>query len=346
MEKKTRIAWLDMAKGYGILLVVFAHLCEILLNIGVTAILPIYQWVYSFHMPLFFALSGYVFSAKEPPLRFLIKKAKSFLLPYLFLGFPMPIIMIVQSCQAGTLTTYSFIGTFKQFLLQERLWTLWFLTCLFCLNVLFYLCIKLLKTTSRLLVSSIVFPCLGLVYFKVLHRVEFPWNADVSLMAYPFFFAGYWCKLNRERIEQFLQEKGKYTIVAAAIIVNLLFSFISTKISGEWLDMYLNQYGIPLLVYPAAFAGIVYMVAFSKWFTAKPILYIGQNSLLYFAWHQTIVMPVFRWLIPETVFLTHIPNEWIASFLWVLIQLLLVVGSLTILNHLILHSKLKFILGK
>lgn len=38
-----RIEWLDMAKGYGIILVIFAHF-------GV----PLWgTWIYSFHMPLF-----------------------------------------------------------------------------------------------------------------------------------------------------------------------------------------------------------------------------------------------------------------------------------------------------
>lgn len=44
MEANKRITWLDAAKGYGILLVIFAHVdYSYLRNI-----------IYTFHMPLFF----------------------------------------------------------------------------------------------------------------------------------------------------------------------------------------------------------------------------------------------------------------------------------------------------
>ena len=44
-----RIAWIDMAKAIAILLMVIGH----------EASGNIYTWIFSFHMPLFFILSGY-----------------------------------------------------------------------------------------------------------------------------------------------------------------------------------------------------------------------------------------------------------------------------------------------
>lgn len=41
----TRIGWVDIAKGYGILFVIFAHL-----GVGYIG-----TWIYTFHMPLFFS---------------------------------------------------------------------------------------------------------------------------------------------------------------------------------------------------------------------------------------------------------------------------------------------------
>ena len=43
-ETKNRIDWIDMAKGYGMLAVIIAHICT-----G-----PLHAWIYTFHMPLFF----------------------------------------------------------------------------------------------------------------------------------------------------------------------------------------------------------------------------------------------------------------------------------------------------
>ena len=49
------IRWINNLKGFGILLVVLGH------------ILPrdsFGQWIYAFHVPLFFYLSGYLFSIR------------------------------------------------------------------------------------------------------------------------------------------------------------------------------------------------------------------------------------------------------------------------------------------
>ena len=55
MEEESRIRWLDAARGYGILLVIFAHVDYSFLR-GI---------IYTFHMPLFFFLSGYVFERED-----------------------------------------------------------------------------------------------------------------------------------------------------------------------------------------------------------------------------------------------------------------------------------------
>ena len=48
MDGKTRIGWVDTAKGIGLLLVIIGHLP--------IPLVPV--WIYTFHMPLFFFLSG------------------------------------------------------------------------------------------------------------------------------------------------------------------------------------------------------------------------------------------------------------------------------------------------
>lgn len=72
-----RIEWVDIAKGYGIILVMLSH-CYI--N-------KIYRfWFASFFMGLFFFLSGYTFHVRTPYLPYLRRKARSLLIPYLFIA--------------------------------------------------------------------------------------------------------------------------------------------------------------------------------------------------------------------------------------------------------------------
>ncbi|MCA0961861.1 acyltransferase family protein [Salipiger bermudensis] len=60
-----RVAWLDQAKGVGIVLVVVGHCWLGLAGSGIltdpATVATVEQLIYSFHMPLFFLLSGYTF---------------------------------------------------------------------------------------------------------------------------------------------------------------------------------------------------------------------------------------------------------------------------------------------
>ncbi len=73
-----RIGYLDIARGIGILLVVLGH------N-DFEAFSPFgQQFIYSFHMPLFFFLSGYFINTSIPFLDYFKKRFNSVLKPYLF----------------------------------------------------------------------------------------------------------------------------------------------------------------------------------------------------------------------------------------------------------------------
>ncbi len=72
MQRK-RIDWVDLAKGIGILLVVWAH-----------AKGPGANYIYQFHMPLFFLISGYLYSSKDSWPRFLWKRICGLYIPFVF----------------------------------------------------------------------------------------------------------------------------------------------------------------------------------------------------------------------------------------------------------------------
>ncbi len=62
----TRVAWIDTARGYGIVLVVVAHVLRGLVTSGILMPTQAFRfedsWIYSFHMPLFFFLAGLLLS--------------------------------------------------------------------------------------------------------------------------------------------------------------------------------------------------------------------------------------------------------------------------------------------
>lgn len=71
MEHK-RYDWLDLAKGVGIIFVVWGH-----------TLFPIHAAIDVFHMPLFFILAGITLKEMNMP-TFLLKKIDSIFIPYVF----------------------------------------------------------------------------------------------------------------------------------------------------------------------------------------------------------------------------------------------------------------------
>lgn len=91
MSNTGRVEYIDIAKGIGIILVVMGHAYQ----------MP-HDWfkvIFSVHMPLFFILSGYVFSFRtEEPFRAVLKKnARGLLVPYVLTT---GIIIILKSVMA------------------------------------------------------------------------------------------------------------------------------------------------------------------------------------------------------------------------------------------------------
>ena len=72
---RERFDYIDIAKGIGILMVVWAHI----MIVGWT-----HRVIYAFHMPLFFFLSGMLFQRDKYSsfVKFVSKRTKRLLIPY------------------------------------------------------------------------------------------------------------------------------------------------------------------------------------------------------------------------------------------------------------------------
>ena len=65
---KTRLVWVDSLKGWLMLLVVMGHAIQYCMNDGECDSNYFWNLIYSFHMPAFMALSGFVnYRANTPP---------------------------------------------------------------------------------------------------------------------------------------------------------------------------------------------------------------------------------------------------------------------------------------
>ena len=105
-----RIRYFDIAKGIGMVLVVLSHTCP--MGIGIQGFCE------SFHMPMFFFISGYFFSLDKYSLKDFFKRR--------FLQLVLPLVSF--SILVGTLNSFS-QTCFKisNYMLPDTLWFLWVL---------------------------------------------------------------------------------------------------------------------------------------------------------------------------------------------------------------------------
>lgn len=137
MEKKERIVWVDNVKAVAIVLVAFGHLIQSLVKGG---IMPsgfgyhaFNQIIYSFHVPLFFICSGFLYQrlTKEQNAKSyckgVLKKLLAYGVPYIVFSSATYILKLIFSSSVNSEIENSFLYT----LFIEPLAPYWFLYLLF-----------------------------------------------------------------------------------------------------------------------------------------------------------------------------------------------------------------------
>lgn len=122
--KENRIEYIDLIKGFTILLVVLGHIYQY--NN------PIKIWIYSFHMPLFFIISGFFAKNNINLNKLLMKKFKSLIIPYISFGCCIILLMFLTEGLSDELKTYIVF-----FITGVGRDALWFLPALFVAELLF-----------------------------------------------------------------------------------------------------------------------------------------------------------------------------------------------------------------
>ena len=186
MEQKNRILWVDFSKGVVMLLVIVGHSSIPTIIRGA---------IYSFHMPLFFLLSGYTTKCSETKqdiLQRVKKTAKGLLLTayllwitrtliYLLIGrvnYSLPQ-MFFSAIWAGG-EEYEFWG-----LNIPAMGMTWFLVVLFILRNIYDVLQCLTKKHLTLISVCITF--LGML---IGHWIQLPFSFDLALFSFVFYHCG------------------------------------------------------------------------------------------------------------------------------------------------------------
>lgn len=276
LENTKRINFFDIAKGIGILCVILGHMEIEAAN----------RIVYTFHMPLFFFISGYFgFKREEKMSEFVKQKFDQLIVPYIFTSFCVVIINAIREFALGGNTikrifTVSFAAIYgsgnaweKPFHI-EPIGAIWFLPALFIALVV----VKYFNQYKKPYLFIILLAYIG---YKTSQFIWLPFDIQAGLVAAIFVYLG-----NYSREIQLFEIKINKVIVGGLISI-----WTFCILFGGSLYMVRNYYGNGLLDVIGALAAVYLIIIICRYIdTKKNVLgkilgFLGRNSLVILCAH-------------------------------------------------------------
>lgn len=308
-----RIKWIDSLKGFAIILMVIGHYQDTphLLNV----------WIYSFHMPLFFFLSGYL--TEHIKKKYIQKKFKTLMIPYFSFG-------LLMLCVDYFLKQE--IDIYKEFLnIIYYIWrpAMWFFWILFACCAMFYYCNKL----SIKLKCFIVILCYTISVLTSKFNMNLPFRIEIFFSAFSFFLLG---DILRSRIKQlFLINKKEQWFICS------IFFAIFTVIALQFpkIDLLLNElhplYGIVSIISIISFILLFQSINQSILKNSKSnnigfriLQYCSLNAIVILIFHSKVF-----YLCDILYSHIHLNNMIIKAICTILIEICILVPLIYIFNN-------------
>ena len=271
---KQRIGYIDILKGIGISFVVFGH---------VTHIDVMREYIWDFHMPLFFWISGMLFNRdKYAGFRsFVAHKVNTIVLPYIlfFLITFLYFAFIERHFRGGEFSIPHQLlgliyGTYEGFHLNFN-GALWFLPCLFSVELMFW---AISKCKDSWGVAGLLLICFVLATLIRANNLNIlPWGIHTALFAVTFYGIGFFSK---EHVQQLSTRSGltaKIFLLIGCFGVQLL-----------CIGKYSSNIGNTTLPYiPLALCGIAVYLIISIFIRSNRLLaFLGKNSIVILAFQE------------------------------------------------------------
>lgn len=263
MEGSKRKDYLDIAKGIGIILVVVAHAMPRLS----------YLWIVinSFHMPLFFIISGILYKTKTRYVSYIKRKIVSLYLPYVGCS----LISLVPEFIGG----YSAKQLIKIFVMLEPaplLGAAWFIGALFYTLVGYDLIVRL---TAKLRYQSIVLSIVAAVFLIIGLNIKMPLVLMNNILEASFFVH---CGFMFKKIKFQETTKKLDWLFGLPLLVVLIIAKYNT------VSFATNTYNSKVMFIVAAFCGSTAVLLGSELIESYKVfnwlIFLGQNTIGVVIW--------------------------------------------------------------
>lgn len=277
---QNRLYTIDALKAFGIFCIILGH--NTYSQLG--------NYIYSFHIPIFFFVSGLMFDLNRYKSfgNFIKKRFQNILIPYFLISFLLYIFWFFAGRKFGSSTEMdlsplkNLIGIlYAQGGNEYMDWgiPMWFLPCLFLVSVLYF---YLARFNNKIIIVALIISGAIGYFLPNLLEIHLPWSIDIVFTAILFYGTGH--LLRKFLLDDILVHKKSAKtifILVIALSLNVVFFYLNGKIDiskgifNNYMYMYLSGIG----------GSVFYLLVLNSLPKIKIVNYIGINTLLIMAFH-------------------------------------------------------------
>lgn len=319
-----RIPWIDVSRGLAFLMVIYSHIpqCD-------RSVMRFFSPVF---LTTFFFVSGYLFKRGKSFSHILEQRIRTLLIPFIVLG----LIMIFMSHILTFNPEISLSDQIEGLLFQNgKNQILWFIAALFVYSVLFYFVDYLCKSVKTLLIFSTFL-------FAVNCITMYCFNITTVWHIYAFGFACFYMALGSayREYENIIDRHVRWWMVLLCVVAYAALILVSDKeISFSGSEGILDSMILTVL-------GLIIVVGISKKYlhNSRLLLFVGANSLFYFAFHGKVYSLLLTMGEKVSYSTFHSENFWVNAV--VAFSIVLLDAIILIPPSILVNKYLPQILGK
>lgn len=283
MVKKRKL-WIDALRAIAMIFVIIWHISS-----GVQG-----QWIYNLFtspimIPLFFAISGYLFNdCGGHQIPFIQKIGKYLVLPWLSLA------LIKGTSIALFRQSSSYYIEYIENLFNGT--NLWYFPCCILAEIMFFYILKFSKGRHFIeLMLVLVFTILGFLLRNISACSYL--NIHTACICQCFLFLGMLIKRNELFLNSYIKRRVVYYGGAIYIILCFLimytFRYMLVNNNMIFMDVHTNDYSNVLICFCQICIGVLVLFILIRRFSnfSRPLIFIGQNTIVFYIFHYDALLP-------------------------------------------------------
>lgn len=308
---KTRLAWIDFSRGVAFLMVIYSHIP--------TCTPGIMHFFAPVFLTTFFFVSGYLFKSGQGFSVVLEQRIRTLLIPFLILG----MMMILMSQLLSFNEQVDFKDAVAGLLTQNGPnQILWFIAALFVYSVIFYFIDLLCKTPLALFGVATGLFVLNAVTYNWLEIRHIPWHIDTFGCACFYMALGRLYRLYEPAVDRVLKTPVLLLLTAAYVgLLAVLPHYISYS-GSIWI---VDSMAVTVI-------GLIIIISLSKRLGDKSrfVLFVGANTLFYFAFHGKVYSLLFAVINKKFPQLLEVNDVMLSIVIVILDALILILPAMAV----------------